>query len=475
MSEEQIIDKIKQAYIQFYQNEPTEIQAITKAGSNRCYYRLYNGHNSVLGVYSENIPETETFIYYSNVFQGLKLNTPEVFHVSDDKLTYFVEDFGDSLLLSVVQTEYAKGNGFSDYLTGIYKKCIIALIDLQIKAGKAIDFNKAYSIKEFDKQSINFDLNYFKYYFLNRLGINYDEKRLQDDFDKLADYLDNNGEKYFMFRDFQARNILVKDDEVYFIDYQGGRKGAMQYDLASLLWQAKADIPFEKRIELLNFYIDEVANRINIDKQEFEKTFWFYLYIRILQTLGAYGNRGLIEKKRHFIESIPYQIRNLRELHQAQPILKEYKELDSVISAIENSKEQFMPVKYSELTINVMSFSYKKGIPEDKTENGGGFIFDCRGNHNPGRYEEYKKLTGRDEPVIKFFKDHGDIDIFIKNIEETISPTIETYIRRGFTSLMICFGCTGGQHRSVYCAENIAKFISEKYKVKVVLHHRELE
>ena len=472
MNIEQILT---QRYTEFYKIEPTKVEAITKAGSNRSYYRFYDKNGeTVLGVYSNNIPETKTFLYYSVIFSNLNLNTPQIYHVSEDTLTYFIEDFGDDLLLKVVESEYKQYGKFTDRLDDLYHKSINALVKLQIAAGKAIDFSLAYSISEFNSQSILFDLNYFKYYFLNRLDIPYDEKLLQDDFDALASHLAENGTKAFMFRDFQARNILVKDEQVYFIDYQGGRKGAIQYDMASLLWQAKAKIPNDKKLELLKFYINEVAKNSEIDKTVFEREFWFYLYVRILQTLGAYGNRGLIEKKRHFIESIPFAIDNLKELHETHPILGEYKELDRVISEVVKCKQKFEYVKYNELTINVMSFGYKNGLPEDKTENGGGFIFDCRGNHNPGRYEEYKKITGLDQPVIDFFKQHGDIDVFIENIKAVISPTIENYISRGFTSLMICFGCTGGQHRSVYSAENIAKYIHEKYGVKVILKHREL-
>ena len=471
MNIEQILT---QRYTEFYKATPQKVEAITKAGSNRSYYRFYGENGTVLGVYSNNIPETKTFLYYSVIFSNLNLNTPKIYHVSEDTLTYFIEDFGDDLLLKVVENEYKQYGRFTERLDDLYRKSISALAKLQIAAGKAIDFNLAYSISEFNSQSILFDPNYFKYYFLNRLDIPYDEKLLQDDFDALAQYLAENGTKSFMFRDFQARNILVKDEQVYFIDYQGGRKGAIQYDMASLLWQAKAKIPNKKKLELLNYYIDEITKSNEIDRDDFEKEFWYYLYIRILQTLGAYGNRGLIEKKRHFIESIPFAIDNLKELHETHPILSNYKELDRVISEVVKCKQKFEPVKYDQLTINVMSFGFKNGLPEDKTENGGGFVFDCRGNHNPGRYEKYKKLTGRDQPVIDFFKEHGDIDVFIENIKTVISPTIETYIRRGFTSLMICFGCTGGQHRSVYSAEHIARYIHEKYGVKVILKHREL-
>ena len=295
MNIEQILT---QRYTEFYKTAPQKVEAITKAGSNRSYYRFYGENGTVLGVYSNNIPETKTFLYYSVIFSNLNLNTPKIYHVSEDTLTYFIEDFGDDLLLKVVESEYKQYGRFTERLDDLYRKSISALAKLQIAAGKAIDFNLAYSISEFNSQSILFDLNYFKYYFLNRLDIPYDEKLLQDDFDALAQYLAENGTKSFMFRDFQARNILVKDEQVYFIDYQGGRKGAIQYDMASLLWQAKAKIPNDKKLELLNFYIDEITKSSEIDRDDFEKEFWYYLYIRILQTLGAYGNRGLIEKKR---------------------------------------------------------------------------------------------------------------------------------------------------------------------------------
>lgn len=460
-------------YIEFYKSQPTKVEAITQAGSNRSYFRFYNANGSVIGVYSENLPETQTFIYYSQIFTKLGLNTPHIFHVSSDMQTYFIEDLGKKSLLDIVQEELKQHGCFSERLISLYQQTLTKLVKMQIVAGSEIDFSKAYSISQFDKQSILFDLNYFKYYFLNRLDIRYDEKLLQDDFDALSEHLAATGSKNFMFRDFQARNIIVDNDKVYFIDYQGARKGAMQYDLASLLWQAKANIPAEIKNTLIDYYCNEVSKYLPINIDEFKHEFWHYLYVRILQTLGAYGNRGLIERKRHFIESIPLAIANLQELLQNQPVLASYKELQRVLIEIPQHKDKFEYKKYNELTVQVTSFGFKYGLPSDPTENGGGFIFDCRGNHNPGRYEEYKQLTGRDQPVIDFFKIHNQIDVFIENIKKVVSPTIETYIKRGFTSLMINFGCTGGQHRSVYCAEAIAHYIKETYGVKVVLSHRE--
>ncbi len=463
---------LTQNYISFYDNKPDFISRITQAGSDRVYYRFVSENGSVLGVYSENISETETFLYYTSVFKNLELNVPEVYYVADNLMCYFIEDFGDDLLLGIVE-KVSKKDGFNDYLTELYKKSIKALINMQISSASYLDFSKAYSISEFDSQSILFDLNYFKYYFLNSCGINYDEKKLQDDFERFAKELSDEGWKFFMFRDFQARNIIIKNDEPYFIDYQGGRKGAPEYDLASLLYQAKALIPDEKKQELLNYYFDQINTYVSIEKTEFIKRFYSFVYLRILQTLGAYGLRGLIEKKQHFVESIPFALHNLGKLLQIRPVLDSYTELSKVmyeISSLKNFENQVFP----EFTISVFSFSYKKGIPDDNTGNGGGFVFDCRGIHNPGRYPEYKTKTGRDIEVIDFFKASSDIDDFIVKAIYAVKPTIDNYIERGFNSLMISFGCTGGQHRSVYCAEQMTRFIRDNYDVPVNLVHREM-
>lgn len=460
-------------YKRFYNTEPLRYKALTQAGSNRNYYRFFDNSGTVIGVYSENVAETETFLYYSEVFAKLNLNIPNIYHVSEDKKCYFIQDFGDQSLLSIVEKE-TKESGFNDHIIELYKKSISALVEIQIKPDSLIDFSKAYSIGEFDKQSILFDLNYFKYYFLNVSGVSYDEKLLAEDFEGLADFLDRTGDKHFMFRDFQGRNILIKDDKPYFIDYQGGRRGAIHYDLASLLYQAKAKVPENIKTDLLDYYLKEVSKYLVTDKVKFTEQFYYYSYLRVLQTLGAYGRRGLIEKKAHFLESIPFAINNLKLLLENQPVLYKYKELNRVLLELVKSK-QFDLKKYDSFTINVMSFSYKKGLPNDPTGNGGGFIFDCRGILNPGRFPEYKSLTGRDREVIAFFENNTDIDIFIKDIIKLITPTIENYIDRNFNSLMLCFGCTGGQHRSVYCAENVFEYLKKNYNINLVLTHRELK
>lgn len=466
--------QLSEFYRKVYNSEPKKIEKITQAGSPRFYCRFYSEEQSILGVYSDNVIETETFLYYSEVFTKLNLNTPKVYAVSDDKTCYFIKDFGDDLLLNLLLQSQKENNTISQQIIDYYKKSLTALVKMQVLAKEHIDFTKAYFIQKFDAQSILFDLNYFKYYFLNSSEIVYNEKKLQDDFEKLANDLDSGGTKLFMFRDFQSRNILVKNNEVYFIDYQGGRLGAPEYDLVSLLYQARAGLPENLKLELKDFYFSELSKHIDLDKEEFDDRFYKYAYLRVLQTFGAYGLRGLIEKKQHFVDSIPFALENLKTLMTLHPLSDDFVELKRVLQELILSKKHEHKV-FDEFTVQVFSFSYKKGLPIDISGNGGGFIFDCRGIHNPGRYAEYKDKTGKDKVVIEFFKTKSDIDVFIENAKTTVNSTVENYIERGFNSLMISFGCTGGRHRSVYCAEAMAKYLKEKYKVNVILRHREQE
>lgn len=466
------LEKLIQFYFKSYGYYPDSHAMITQAGSPRKYFRFVKDNVSILGVYSENTLETETFIYFSQVFTDLKLNTPEVFKVSDDMKYYFIEDFGDDLLLDLLLKSKSE-KGIDSEITKLYKKSLTALVKMQVEAEFEIDFDKAYMFEKFDSQAILLDLNYFKYYFLNRSGITYNEKKLQEEFETFADSLYSNGPSLFMFRDFQARNILIKDGEPYFIDYQGGRLGAPEYDAASILYQAKANLPEKTRKQLRDYYFTELQKHISVDYDDFCDRFYKYVYLRILQTLGAYGFRGLIEHKQHFVESIPHALKNLKQLLKLHTFPKYLHEMSRVLNLISETKI-FENKLYSSFTIQVLSFSYKKGMPIDNSGNGGGFVFDCRGIHNPGRYAEYKTKTGKDKDVIDFFKAHSDIDKFFGNVVSVVKPTIENYIERGFNSLMISFGCTGGQHRSVYCAEAMTKYIREYYGVDVVLKHREM-
>ena len=322
------------------------------------------------------------------------------------------------------------------------------------------------------------DLHYFKYYFLKLTQTPFDEQKLEDDFTTLIEFLLSTKIDFFMYRDFQSRNIMLKNDELYFIDYQGGRKGALQYDVASLLYDAKANIPQQIRDELLEHYLSTLNQIIKVDKDEFKKLYYGYVLIRILQAMGAYGFRGIYEKKAHFLKSIPYAVNNIEYLLSNNLLPHGLNELNSALNHIlkNRSLRKFISIEDSEkLTVSINSFSYKSSIPVDLSGNGGGFVFDCRSLHNPGRYDEFKMLTGKDESVIEYLNKQLDVQEFLSDITSIIERTINTYTQRGFSHLMINFGCTGGQHRSVYCAERLAEYLNKIIDANVILQHTELE
>lgn len=324
------------------------------------------------------------------------------------------------------------------------------------------------------------DLLYFKYYFLDALAKPYDKQKLIDDFEALSNYLSHTEYKYFMFRDFQSRNIMVKEDNaVGFIDYQGGMNGAPQYDVASLLWQAKANLPDDWKQYLLEDYINAFEEEVGkpIDRDIFSSQYHGYVLIRLLQVLGAYGFRGLFERKAHFLNSIPGALHNLKWFINNQSVgiaVPEFKKVlgycisDEVIA-------QFTPVKATEATplrIVVNSFSYlKTSYPTDATNNGGGFVFDMRGILNPGRYEEYKYLTGQDKSVKDFLEQQTKMYEFLNGVYSVLDIAVGNYIKRDFEHLCINFGCTGGQHRSVYAAEAVARHLKNKFNVQIELEH----
>jgi aminoglycoside/choline kinase family phosphotransferase len=367
-----------------------------------------------------------------------------------------------------------ENEGFSTKIVDEYKKVLRELPRIQLVAGKDIDYSVCYPREAFDKQSMMWDLNYFKYYFLKLAKISFDEQALEDDFQAFSDYLlavDNNA---FLYRDFQSRNVMLKDDKVYFIDYQGGRKGALQYDLASLLYDAKANIPEAEREELLEFYLDELNQYKQVDREKFKSLFGGYVLIRIMQAMGAYGFRGFYEKKEHFLKSIPFALKNLETLLAKNTIQVKLPELFKVLKAVTESVFlKTISPSNDRLTVRISSFSYKKGIPHDPSGNGGGFVFDCRAIHNPGRYAEFKHLTGKDPQVQEFLEEKSTMAGFMASVISLVSQSVEVYSSRGFSHLCVNFGCTGGQHRSVYAAEKLAEYLKNNYPVTVVLQHIE--
>ncbi len=438
------------------------------------YFRLHTENGSLIATYNENIPENKTFINFSRHFKGIGAPVPEISVINETASLYLQQDFGDRSLLNELED-----HGQNEYVFGLYKKSLKALAHLQIHADKVMDYNYCITSKEFGKQAILSDLLYFKYYFLDTLKIPYDKEKLINDFEELSTYLAYADHKYFMFRDFQSRNIMIQQGEVYFIDYQGGMKGALQYDVASLLWQAKAELSDEWKSKLLDYYMDEVETILQqpIGRERFESQYNGYVLIRLLQVLGAYGFRGLFERKAHFLTSIPLALRNLKWFISNKQFGIELPEFERLLKLIVKIPviSRFEPVKANEetaLVVKINSFSFlKTGYPKDETKNGGGFVFDCRGILNPGRIEEFKPQSGQDKPVKDFLEQQTKMPEFLNNVYNIVDITVEDYIKRDFENLEINFGCTGGQHRSVYAADALARHLKNKFGVKIELSH----
>ncbi len=449
---------------------------IPLSGGDRRYFRFITQTATYIGCYNANIKENETFFYFTNHFRKYQAPLPKVIAVNDTKEIYILQDLGAESLLNILEKE-----GHSDNVFNLYKKSLRNLASMQILGGDNLDYDQCLTAKEFGKQAILSDLLYFKYYFIDTLKIPYDKQQLIDDFEDLATYLTKTEYKYFMFRDFQSRNIIVKEGEVNFIDYQGGMRGALQYDAASLLWQAKADLSDEWKTQLLEYYITCINEHLPapVKQDVFVSQYNGYVLIRLLQVLGAYGFRGLFERKAHFLTSIPLALRNLKWFLENKKVGLIVPALDKILAAITANDvvtrfENITANENTKLLVKVKSFSYKKsGIPKDESENGGGFVFDCRGILNPGRFEPYKQLTGRQKEVQDFLEQQTSMPDFLNNIYNIIDISVEDYLNRGFENLAINFGCTGGQHRSVYAAEQVARHLRNKYKVKIELEHVE--
>jgi aminoglycoside/choline kinase family phosphotransferase len=443
------------------------------SGSYREYCRLKNSNRSVIGALNSDVKENTAFLSFTNHFQKIGLPVPEVYAVSSDLKKYLQEDLGDTTLFDFLSTT-REDEGFSENIVAEYKKVLKELPRIQIRGGKELDYSVCYPRAAFDKQSMMWDLNYFKYYFLKLAKIHFDEQALEDDFQVFTDYLLSADSGFFLYRDFQSRNVMLKDDEVFFIDYQGGRQGALQYDLASLLYDGKADIPQSVRKQLFDFYLNELRKYFTVNEAEFTAYFKGFVLIRIMQAMGAYGFRGFYEKKEHFLKSIPYALKNLEFLLKDVNLPVEIPELLNVLEQLIHSEFlKEIGQEKSNLTVTVTSFSYKKGLPVDPSGNGGGHVFDCRAINNPGRYPEYKELTGRDLPVQEFLEQKSEIGLFLNAVKILVDQSVKVYLERDFTNLSVSFGCTGGQHRSVYSAEKIATYLQNNYPVNVVLVHRE--
>lgn len=458
------MDRLAALFRNHYDRSHTYVSPLAGSASNRRYFRIGNDDVSCIGVIGVNAAENRAFVTLSDHFAGMGLPVPEVYAVSEDHMVYIQEDLGDVQLFDRMNED-----GAEDILCSVMR----LLPDIQLKGAQGLDFDICYPVKEFDRRLVMFDLNYFKYCFLKPSGLDFNEVLLQDDLERLADALSAMPNSGFMYRDFNARNVMLKDGSPYFIDFQGGMRGPVYYDVASFVWHARAGYPETLKMKMVDSYLEALSAYMTIDREDFLARLRLFVLFRTLQILGAYGFRGLVEQKSRFVVSIPEALASLAV--QLEYPFEEYPYLTAVLKDLA-AMPGFASDRNSDgrLEVKVYSFSYKKGVPKDMSGNGGGYVFDCRSIHNPGRYEPYKRLTGRDEAVIRFLEEDGEIKGFLQNVYALLEPHVETYSSRGFTNLMVSFGCTGGQHRSVYCAEHLARHIAEKYPdVRVRLIHRE--
>jgi aminoglycoside/choline kinase family phosphotransferase len=501
------MQKLLELYKQWAGAEPARVEKLPVAGSNRDYYRLAATDGStVVGVIGTSRDENHAFIYLTNHFAKRRLPVPAVLSVSDDELRYLQTDLGSVSLFDAIAGGRAAGGRYTVKEKELLIRTIRELPNFQVRGARDLDFCNCYPQPEFDEDSVLFDLNYFKYCFLKATDLDFHELKLEANFRLFAKDLTSEPCDSFLYRDFQARNVMLDDSgNPYFIDYQGGRKGPYYYDLASFLWQASAKYSHKLRRELVAEYYQSLKNYVEVPSvRHFVNRLSLFVLFRTLQVLGAYGFRGYFERKKHFIDSIPPAIQNLRELLELdcfpypymvdmlrrltelpqfarieQPALSRADGYRTAGSNVYEAHPQDGPATFSKydgkgpLVVRVFSFSFRNGIPEDESGNGGGYVFDCRSTHNPGRYEPYKKLTGLDEPVIRFLEDDGEILAFLDSVYKLADAHVDRYIQRGFTDLMFSFGCTGGQHRSVYSAQHLAEHIHGKFGIEVRICHRE--
>jgi aminoglycoside/choline kinase family phosphotransferase len=472
------IEKIRKLYQTWSSREPTSVEVLQQAGSERRYFRIWDGDKTVIGTYGANVKENESFFYFSEHFIEKHLPVANIYAISDDRKYYLQEDYGNVSLINRLESE-----GYTEEIYGLFKLSLDSLARLQVLGDAGLDYSKCLTNMEFGKQAILADLLYFKYYFLDALRRPYDKQKLIDDFEALSNYLTHVDHKFFMFRDFQSRNIQVCDNKnLHFIDYQGGMKGAPQYDVASLLWQARAKLPEDWKKSLLEDYMNSLEPLLDkpLNRLSFIGQYNGYVLIRLLQVLGAYGFRGLFERKAHFLTSIPMALQNLKAFLSRSPMGIALPEFEKVLQICvdENVIKEFTPIQASEdtpLVVKISSFSYKMGLPqlsdESAVRDGGGFVFDCRGILNPGRLDNFKTRTGRDKDVIDFLEQQTKMPQFLYGVYDVVGITVEDFLQRGFNSLQVSFGCTGGQHRSVYAADALARHLKNKYKVKVELNH----
>lgn len=482
------MDILEQLFERHFGAKPLRVQTLGSqlSGSGRRLFRLSTDAQTAMGVLYDVREENVAFLEFSRHFRQHGLPVPEIYEHNLDAGAYLEQDLGDVTLFDFLSAN-RQADTIAPPAVEFYRQALRILPSFQVEAGRDLNYRVCYPRASFDRQSIAWDLNYFKYYFLRLAGIPFSEAALEQDFSRLTKFLLSTEHDYFLYRDFQSRNIMLHDGKLFFLDYQGGRKGALQYDVASLLYDAKADLPPELRQELLDSYLNDLSQHVRASREDFMTTYYGYVYVRIMQALGAYGFRGFYERKEHFLQSVPYALRNIRwllhnvELPVALPSLMEA--FKSMLGSeklqnlsIDSASQPTASHAGNQLLVRIFSFSFHRGgVPKDDAGNGGGFVFDGRGIPNPGRQEEFKNLTGKDGPVIEYLNQQKSAHEFLSHASSLVDASVAAYQQRGFKNLMVSFGCTGGQHRSVYLAEQLAKRLRAKDDLNVELRHLELE
>lgn len=462
-----VINKLKSLFLRCYGDSPDTVVTLPISGSARTYFRLSKNELTAIGAFNEDVLENKAFIYLTKHFLSKGIKVPMFYGASDDQRVYLLEDLGDTTLFSLLDQSQD-----SESVKQLYHRALHNLYTIQSKGAEGLDFTQCYPVEAFDREAILWDLDYFKYYFLKLAGISFNEAKLQDSFNALSESVLQQKNDFFMFRDFQARNIMYRDGSLYYIDYQGGRKGPLSYDLASLLFNSRANLSQALREEYLLHYM-QIAGFDRAEQEVFRKEYHMAALLRVLQALGAYGYRGYFERKKYFLSAIPYGLKNLSWLLENASL-----DIDPYLQILLNdltASDYLQEISTNKLTLRIQSFSYKNGLPSDASGNGGGFVFDCRALANPGREEAYQKLSGRDLPVIEFLEQQKEVNAFVDSSVGIVMNSLNAYLERGFSSLSVSYGCTGGQHRSVYCAEQLARRCENLAGVNVVLRHLQLD
>jgi aminoglycoside/choline kinase family phosphotransferase len=471
------MDVLKELFEQRFHSPLVHMQPLQGelGGSGRKIIRLSSEKVSAIGVLYHVREENVAFLEFSKHFLRHGLPVPEIYAEDLDRGGYLEEDLGDTTLFEFL-SKNREGDQIAPPAVEAYRQVVAELPRFQVEAGRDLNYKVCYPRASFDRQSIAWDLNYFKYYFLRLAGIAFNEQALEDDFNRLTKFLLTAPRDYFLYRDFQSRNVMLRDGRPFFLDYQGGRRGALHYDIASLLYDAKADLPPALREQLLNCYLNRLSTYVDVGRLDFMRHYYAYVYVRIMQALGAYGFRGFYERKSHFLQSVPYALKNLRwllhnvELPIALPTL-----MDAFTNMLSSKQLQSPALQPNNLVVRIVSFSFHRGLPADESGHGGGFVFDARSIPNPGREERFKSLTGKEAPVIEFLEQQESAHRYFASVASLVDDSVSSYQSRGFKNLLVCFGCTGGQHRSVYLAERLADHLRRKGGVEVIVRHRELE